>query len=125
LYAIVYDNYKIEKINDDNEREVLTLPIELSPYKVAVLPLNNKLDVESKEIYQKILDLGISTIYDSSGNIGKRYRRQDAIGTKYCITIDFNTKETNSITIRERDSMKQETININDLKVFLSERSIH
>ena len=125
LYAILYDNYKIEKIGDENQREVLTLPIELSPYKVAILPLNNKLEIESKEIYQKILDLGVSTIYDSSGNIGKRYRRQDAIGTKYCVTIDFNTKETNSITIRERDSMKQETIDIKDLKVFLTERGIH
>jgi glycyl-tRNA synthetase len=118
FYAIVCDKYSVEKV-DNEEREVLHLPFELAPYKFAVLPLSNKLEDESKKIYDKIIEKGVSCIFDVSGSIGKRYRRQDAIGTPYCITYDFSSNETNTVTVRERDSMKQEKINISKLDDYL------
>jgi glycyl-tRNA synthetase len=123
FYAIICEKFDVEKIKEDDEREVLRLPFELAPYKFAILPLSNKLEKQAYEVYKKIIDKGISCSYDVSGSIGKRYRRQDAIGTPYCITYDFNSEETNKITIRERDSMKQETIDINDLEQFLIKKA--
>lgn len=121
FYAIIVSNYDIEKVEDDN-REILRLPIHLCPYKFCVLPLTNKLKDQAHELYLDLLKLGISMTYDASGTIGKRYRRQDAIGTMYCITFDFDSIEHNNVTIRHRDTMKQETININELKSYIIEK---
>ncbi|GMO14650.1 MAG: glycine--tRNA ligase [Mycoplasmoidaceae bacterium] len=121
MYAIVCDMYDIEMV-DKEEREVLRLPISLAPYKFAVLPLSNKLDKDAHKLFETIVDKGISCAYDASGSIGKRYRRQDAIGTPYCITFDFDSLEKKTITVRNRDSMKQETIKISDLNKYIFEK---
>ncbi len=119
FYAIIVANYSVEVVQEKDTREVLHLPIELCPYKICVLPLTNKQNEKAQEVYRSILDKGISATYDSSGSIGKRYRRQDAIGTKYCFTIDFDTNEKNKITVRERDSMKQQDLQLDKLDEFL------
>ena len=83
----------------------------MSPYKVAVLPLTKKQAEKSKEILE-ILSKEYMCAYDEAGTIGKRYRRQDEIGTPYCITIDYDTPNDNCVTIRNRDTMEQDRINI-------------
>lgn len=120
LYAIVCEKYEIEKNNED-EREVLRLPYCLSPYKIAVLPLTNKLKEESKKIYLDLINNNIScTTDESSASIGKKYRRQDAIGTYFCITIDNETINDKKVTIRNRDNMKQERIDINSIIEYIN-----
>lgn len=119
LYAICCNSYDEEQLADDDSRVVMHLPYALAPYKVCVLPLVNKLKDEAYKIFLELVeDLGLECTFDVSGSIGKRYRRQDAIGTPFCITVDFDTLEKNTITIRERDSMKQTTIDVKDLKQF-------
>ncbi|HID91597.1 TPA: glycine--tRNA ligase, partial [Candidatus Peregrinibacteria bacterium] len=88
--------------------------------KVAVLPLMKKdgLPEISKEILEELKIFGACE-YDEGGQIGKRYRRQDEIGTPVCITVDYDTKEDNTVTVRDRDTMKQERVKITDLKEFL------
>ncbi|WP_027124052.1 glycine--tRNA ligase [Mycoplasmoides pirum] len=115
FYAIICNSYVVEKINDNDERELLRIPNKLAPYKVAILPLTNKLNDYAKKIYLDLLKSGIYCVFDTSGSIGKRYRRMDAIGTPYCITIDFETIENNLATIRYRDTMKQDKISLTNL----------
>ncbi len=109
--------YKEEVVGEKGEtRIVLNLPPALSPVKLAVLPLVKKDGLP--EIAQKIFDkvkLHFNSIYEEKDSIGKRYRRQDAIGTPYCITVDHETLENNTVTLRERDSMKQERISIDEV----------
>ncbi|MGL4950310.1 MAG: glycine--tRNA ligase [Mycoplasma sp.] len=119
FYAIISSSYNIEKLEGDDSREVLQLPIELCPYKICVLPLTNKQLEKAKEVFDIILKKNISVSFDTSGSIGKRYRRQDAIGTMFCLTVDFDTVENGDITIRNRDTMQQEKINIKELEGFL------
>lgn len=121
FYAIVVDAYKLENLKDNETREVLSIPITLCPYKVAVLPLTNKLNDQAYKLFQLLLKLNISCNYDTSGSIGKRYRRQDAIGTMYCITIDFDTidPQKQTVTIRHRDTMIQETVLLSSIKDFI------
>jgi glycyl-tRNA synthetase len=114
------DKYRIETLKDNETREVLALPYALAPYKVAILPLVNKLADKAQEVYQSLVANGLTVVYDASGSIGKRYRRQDAIGTPYCVTIDFDTLEKQTVTIRHRDSMQQETIDVNKLLSFFN-----
>ena len=106
--------YKEEVVNEKGEtRMVLSLPPALAPVKLAVLPLVKKDGLP--EIARKIFDkvkIHFNAIYEEKDSIGKRYRRQDAIGTPYCITVDHQTLEDNTVTIRERDTMEQERINI-------------
>ncbi|MDD3382681.1 MAG: His/Gly/Thr/Pro-type tRNA ligase C-terminal domain-containing protein, partial [Bacilli bacterium] len=120
--AVVTSAYDEEELEDGEIREILRLKPSLAPYKVAVLPLVNKLNDLSFEIYQKISKTLMAT-YDTSGKIGKRYRRQDSIGTPFCVTVDFQTLEDECITIRERDSMNQERIKIIDLEKYLIEKT--
>lgn len=110
------DNAYTEEIVNDDTRIVLKLDKRLSPIKFAVLPLFKKPDLQNvaKEIYHHIKKYYIAE-YDDSGSIGKRYRRQDEIGTPYCITVDYQTLEDNKVTIRDRDSMEQIRIKIDDL----------
>ncbi len=84
-----------------------------------MLPLTNKLNDQSKEVLNLLLNNSISCAFDTSGSIGKRYRRQDAIGTPICITFDFDSLEKQDVTIRHRDSMKQERIKIDELINFI------
>ena len=120
FYALICNSYELEKIDENNFREVLRIPSYLAPYQVAVFPLVNKLNENAKAIYQELLDNGFRVIFDTSGSIGKRYRRMDAIGTPFCVTVDFETISEQKITIRERDSMKQTRIFLKDLMKTLA-----
>lgn len=117
FYALIVDAYCEEVLEDNSTRVLLKLAEEIAPYKICVLPLTNKLNEKSLEVYELLINSGIISTIDFSGSIGKRYRRQDAIGTPYCLTIDFDTLENNTVTIRERDSMVQKRINICDLSI--------
>ncbi|MCQ3907372.1 MAG: His/Gly/Thr/Pro-type tRNA ligase C-terminal domain-containing protein [Mycoplasmoidaceae bacterium] len=119
FYAIICDAYRIENIKDGETREVLGLPYNLCPYKVAVLPLSNKLNEEAKKVFDSLIAQNIPSVFDVTGSIGKRYRRQDAIGTFYCITYDFNSLKDNCVTIRNRDTMKQDRIKISEISKYL------
>ena len=114
--------YHEDALEDGTTREVLSLHPYLAPYKVAVLPLVKKYHSEKAlEIYNK-LSKKFMTTYDESGNIGKRYRREDVIGTPFCITIDDETLNNNTVTIRDRDTMNQVTINLDEVENYISER---
>ena len=119
VLAVLCEAYTEEKINDDDTRIVLKLSPILSPYKVAILPLTKKQAEKSKEILE-ILSKEFMCTYDESGTIGKRYRRQDEIGTPYCITIDYDTESDNCVTIRNRDTMEQDRINISEIKNYIN-----
>ena len=116
------DAYHKETLENGEEREVLKLHPFLSPYKVCVLPLVKKYHKDKAMELYKELSKSFSTTYDEAGSIGKRYRRQDAIGTPFCITIDENTIENNTVTIRDRDTMEQITLNINELENYVNSK---
>ena len=118
--------YHEEAIKDaegvEDVRIVLKLPTHVAPYKVAVLPLVNKLNDEAMKVYDQIKK-HFMTDFDTSGTIGKRYRRQDEIGTPYCVTIDFDTVEKDqSVTVRDRDTTEQERIKISELIEYLNKK---
>jgi glycyl-tRNA synthetase len=119
--AFLADAYDEEELENGDVRTVLHFHPALAPFKAAVLPLSKKLSEQAAEVYAK-LSKKFNINYDETGSIGKRYRRQDEIGTPYCITIDFDTLEDNSVTIRERDTMKQERIKIDELVKFLEDK---
>ena len=118
--AVLAKSYKEEKLEDGSERVVLAIPAPLAPNKVAILPLIKKDGLPEKA--QRIMDdlkYDLRCYYEDKDTIGKRYRRQDAIGTPYCLTIDHQTLEDDTVTIRDRDSMKQERVKIADIKAKL------
>ena len=121
--AVLSTSYKEEKLEDGSERVVLNIPPALAPTKAAILPLLKKdgLPEKAREI-MKILQLDHNCAYEEKDTIGKRYRRQDAIGTPYCITVDHQTLEDNTVTIRERDSMDQERVSISELPKIIEEK---
>ena len=121
--ATLSSAYDEEKLEDGSERTVLRIPPALAPVKVAVLPLVNKdgLPEKAREIV-KMLQLDFNLQYDAKDAIGRRYRRQDAIGTPYCITIDNETMTDECVTVRERDSMKQERVRIEHLRDLVMKR---
>ena len=122
LLVIMCDAYNEETLEDGTVREVLKLHPYLAPYKVAVLPLVKKYHKEkATEIYQNLVK-HFPVDYDESGSIGKRYRRQDVIGTPFCITIDEETISNGTVTVRHRDSMQQEVIKLDELTKFVGER---
>ncbi|MDD2560955.1 MAG: glycine--tRNA ligase [Eubacteriales bacterium] len=120
--AFLCNAYEEEDLGDNDSRVVLRLHPALAPYKVAVLPLQkNKLGDKAREIY-KLLTPRMMADYDESGSIGKRYRRQDEVGTPFCVTVDFDTLENGTVTVRERDSMAQERVPISELARYLQDR---
>ncbi len=122
LLAILCDSYDEEILEDGTTREVMHFIPALAPYKVAVLPLMKKYHQEkAMDIYHKLSKSFMCT-YDEAGNIGKRYRRQDVIGTPFCITIDEETLNNGTVTVRDRDTMKQKTIKIDNLEEYISDR---
>ena len=121
LLAVLTNAYEEEALEGGETREVLHLHPELAPFKVAVLPLVNKLNDKAKEIYHDLRKV-LVTDFDASGKIGKRYRRQDAIGTPFCVTVDFDTLEDGTVTVRERDSMEQVRVKVEDLRNYLIDR---
>ncbi len=121
MLAILCASYTEEKVGDDS-RTVLKLPSALAPYKFAVLPLSKKPELEEKarEVWGILATIG-NTDYDETQSIGKRYRRQDEIGTPHCITVDFETLVDNAVTVRDRDTMKQTRISIKELEKHLTD----
>lgn len=116
--AFLCNAYDEEEIGEGDVRTVLRLHPALAPFKAAILPLTKKLSEKSDEIYNELSKYFMIDT-DVSGSIGKRYRRQDEIGTPFCITVDFDTLEDNCVTVRFRDTMEQERIKISELKDFI------
>jgi glycyl-tRNA synthetase len=121
LLAFLTEAYDEETLEGGDIRTVLRLSPVLAPYKAAVLPLQKKLSEKALEFYS-FLSKKFAVTYDDTGSIGKRYRRQDEIGTPYCITIDFDTLEDGTVTLRDRDSMKQQRMNIQEIFDYLTEK---
>ena len=122
LLALLCDSYKKETLEDGSEREIMSFIPALAPYKVAVLPLVKKHhSKKAEEIYNRLSKEFMCT-YDVTGNIGKRYRRQDIIGTPYCITIDDATINNQTVTIRDRDTMKQITLKIDEVINYINKK---
>ena len=119
--AILVNAYEEEKLDNDDSRIVMHLHPAIAPYKCAVLPLSKKLSDKANEIFD-MLSKDFTVDYDEAGSIGKRYRRQDEVGTPYCITVDFDTENDGKVTVRDRDTMKQERISIEDLSNYISEK---
>ena len=124
VLAILNEAYKVEKLEDGKERIVLALKPHLSPIKAAVIPLkknNDDLVSLAKNIKDELQSLGRGRVLlENTGNIGKSYRKHDEVGTPMCITIDFDSLENNTVTIRDRDSMDQKTIQIQELTTYFS-----
>lgn len=122
ILAVLVSAYKEEEV-DGEMRTVLSLPAHLAPYQVAVLPLMKKEELtdEAKKITEELSNY-MAVEYDETQSIGKRYRRQDEIGTPFCVTIDYDTLEDNAVTVRDRDTMKQERVAITELKKYLVEK---
>ena len=121
MLAILSNAYQEETLEDGDTREVLRLKPFLAPITCAVLPLTNKLSDQATELYET-LSKEFNCDYDVSGKIGKRYRRQDANGTPFCITYDFDSLEDKCVTVRERDTMAQERVKIADLVNYIQEK---
>ncbi|MCB0827618.1 MAG: glycine--tRNA ligase [Solirubrobacterales bacterium] len=121
--AFMVDSYEVEEV-EGRERTVLRLHPRLAPVKAAVLPLFNKegMPEKAQEIDRALRSAGIQTEYDSGGSIGKRYRRQDEIGTPWGITVDFDTKDDDSVTLRDRDSLEQVRIPVADVPAEIASR---
>ena len=124
VLAILNEAYKVEKLEDGKERIVLALKPHLSPIKAAVIPLkknNDDLVSLAKNIKDELQSLGRGRVLlENTGNIGNSYRKHDEVGTPMCITIDFDSLENNTVTIRDRDSMDQKTIQIQELTSYFS-----
>jgi glycyl-tRNA synthetase len=114
--------YNEEELEGGDSRVVLRLNPYLAPFKAAVLPLSKKLRDQAQEVYSR-LSKKFPVDYDESGSIGRRYRRQDEIGTPYCITVDFDTLEDHSVTIRDRDTMVQIRLPIDEVEKYLEEKT--
>lgn len=121
VLAFLCNAYDEEEVGEGDTRTVLHLHPALAPYKVAVLPLSKKLSEKAEEVYSK-LSKKFMCDYDEAGSIGKRYRREDEIGTPYCVTIDFDTLEDNTVTIRDRDTMEQVRVSIDELENWIQEK---
>jgi len=119
--AFLCNAYEVEDLGEGDSRVVLHLHPALAPYKLAVLPLSKKLGDKANEIFEK-LSKNFSCDYDEAGSIGKRYRREDEIGTPYCLTVDFDTLEDNKVTIRDRDTMEQIRIPIDEVESYIKEK---
>jgi glycyl-tRNA synthetase len=122
VLAILSYALQVEKLPDGTERTVLRLPYILAPIKVAVLPLvkRDNMPEKAREIL-KLLQPYFYCQYDEKDTIGRRYRRQDAIGTPLCVTIDQNTLENNIVTVRHRDTMHQDNVHVNELIAYLKQ----
>ena len=119
--AFLCEAYDEEELEGGDVRTVLRFSPKLAPVKVAVLPLSKKLNEKAEEVFS-LLSAHYAAQYDDTGSIGKRYRRQDEIGTPYCVTVDFDTLEDGTVTIRHRDSMEQERRPISELLSYFSDK---
>lgn len=119
--AFLVEAYDEEEIGEGDVRTVLRLHPALAPYKAAILPLSKKLSEKAQEVYSQLAGRFMCD-FDETGSIGKRYRRQDEIGTPFCITYDFESEETGLVTVRDRDTMQQEHVKITELAAYLEEK---
>jgi glycyl-tRNA synthetase len=119
---LLFDAYEEEPFGDGKMRVVLKIHKDIAAYRVAVFPLvGNKEDLSKKarDVFHMLAD-DVKVVWDDRGNIGKRYRYQDEIGTPYCVTVDYDTLENDTVTVRDRDSMRQERVKIEDLRDYIS-----
>jgi len=123
ILMVLVDSYDEEALEGGDVRTVMHINPALAPYKVAVLPLSKKLEEKSKEVLS-VLNKHFQVTYDVTGSIGKRYRRQDEIGTPFCVTVDFDTLENNTVTIRDRDTMQQIRMPIDELVKYFEEKFV-
>jgi glycyl-tRNA synthetase len=121
--AVVASAYSEEQLEEGDSRTVLRFNPSVSPIQVAVLPLSKKeeLSKPAQDIVKSLRKIA-RVSFDETQSIGKRYRRQDEIGTPYCVTVDFDTLTDNAVTVRDRDTMKQERIPIDSLVGYLTEK---
>ncbi len=123
VLAVLSHSYKVEEVGNGESRVVLAIPAPIAPIKVAVLPLVRKDGLP--ELAQKVVDevkFDFTYQYDEKDAIGRRYRRQDAIGTPFCVTVDYDSLKDNTVTIRERDSMTQERVPISELRSIIDKK---
>ncbi len=121
VLTVLSDAYKIEELENDT-REVLRISPALAPYKVSVLPLAKKYHSEKAHEVYNMLSKTFMTGYDETGSIGKRYRRNDACGTPWCLTVDDETIKNNTVTLRDRDTMEQVTLNLDEVVEYIEKR---
>ena len=119
--AFLCEAFDIEKLEDGTERTVMHFHPALAPFKAAVLPLSKKLSDKAMEIYQDLAKY-FMVDFDETGAIGKRYRREDEIGTPFCITYDFESENDGCVTVRDRDTMEQVRMPISELRAYIEER---
>ena len=128
MMAFLVDSYREEEVPNakggTDTRTVLRLDPRLAPVKVAVLPLsrNERLSPLARSVADTLRAQGWNVDFDDAGAIGRRYRRQDEIGTPFCVTVDFDSLEDDAVTVRDRDTMAQERLPLDGLVAFLSER---
>ena len=121
VLAFLCAAYDEEELEGGDVRTVLHFNPALAPVKIGVLPLSKKLNEGAEKIYTE-LSKYYNCEYDDRGNIGKRYRRQDEIGTPFCVTYDFESEEDGAVTVRDRDTMEQERVKIDDLKAYFEKK---
>ena len=121
VLAFLCEAYDEEELEGGDMRTVLRFHPALAPVKIGVLPLSKKLGEGAEKVFD-ILSSRWNCEYDDRGNIGKRYRRQDEIGTPFCVTYDFDSETDGAVTVRDRDSMEQERVKIEDLVSYFEEK---
>jgi glycyl-tRNA synthetase len=122
LLMLLFDAYEEEDLGEGKSRIVLKVKKDIAAYRAAIFPLvSNKEDIVSKArgIFE-LLSESSKVVWDDRGNIGKRYRYQDEIGTPYCITVDYDSLKDDTVTVRDRDSMEQERVKIEDLSSYIA-----
>lgn len=122
VLAVMCEALRYQTLENGEVREVMHFAPHIAPIKVAILPLIKKVHADKAHEVFKMLCDDMRTTYDETGTIGKRYRRQDAIGTPFCVTIDEDTLTKNTVTIRNRDTMQQETVDLSQLKSYLMDK---
>ena len=120
--AVLCDSYREEELGDGTSREVMGFIPALAPYKVAILPLVKKYHSEYALELKEKLSKYFMCSYDETGSIGKRYRRQDAIGTPFCVTVDDETLNHGTVTLRDRDTMEQVTLSVSEIEHYVMEK---
>ena len=121
VLAVLSNAYDEEQVGDNDIRVVMHLHPALAPFKCAVLPLSKKLSENALKVYDE-LSKHFMVDYDEAGSIGKRYRREDEIGTPFCITYDFDSETDNCVTVRDRDTMEQVRLPITELVSYIEEK---
>ena len=122
ILMVLVDSYDEEELEGGDKRTVMRIAPSLAPYKAAVLPLSKKLSDAAMKVYEKLCK-ELTVTFDETASIGKRYRRQDEIGTPYCVTVDFETENDGCVTIRERDSMSQIRLKIEEVVSYLKDKT--